>query len=158
MIRCAIWHHLHNFKNVKNTYGGVLLLVKLQGEACNFTESNYSSMGVFHVCQIVQMIPNRATHHVYFATLRIYHLTIVGILIRFSWAWLMYEKKSKSSQPALIWDENHSVNAAFLTDLFNRTNKDPKYCPIWTQCRYSLGTLLAIRYSATQDIRVLKAL
>ena len=25
----------------------------------------------------------------------------------------MYEKKSKSSQPALIWDENHSVNAYF---------------------------------------------
>ena len=23
---CAIWYHLHNLKNVKNTYGGVLLL------------------------------------------------------------------------------------------------------------------------------------
>ena len=27
---CAIWYHLHNLKNVKNTRGGVLLLVKLQ--------------------------------------------------------------------------------------------------------------------------------
>ena len=27
---CAIWYHLHNLKNVKNTYGGVLILVKLQ--------------------------------------------------------------------------------------------------------------------------------
>ena len=26
---CAIWYHLHNFKYVKNTHGGVLLLVKL---------------------------------------------------------------------------------------------------------------------------------
>ena len=26
---CAIWYHLQNFKNVKNTHGGVLLLVKL---------------------------------------------------------------------------------------------------------------------------------
>ena len=25
-MRCAIWYHLHNFKNVKNTHGGVLLL------------------------------------------------------------------------------------------------------------------------------------
>ena len=25
----AIWYHLYNLKNVKNTYGGVLLLVKL---------------------------------------------------------------------------------------------------------------------------------
>ena len=27
---CAIWYHLYNLKNVKNTHGGVLLLVKLQ--------------------------------------------------------------------------------------------------------------------------------
>ena len=27
---CAIWYHLQNFKNVKNTHEGVLLLVKLQ--------------------------------------------------------------------------------------------------------------------------------
>ena len=25
----AIWYHLHNFKKVKNTHGGVLFLVKL---------------------------------------------------------------------------------------------------------------------------------
>ena len=28
------------FKNVKNTYGGVLLLAKLQAKAYNFTKSN----------------------------------------------------------------------------------------------------------------------
>ena len=33
MMRCAIWHHLYNFKNVENTHGGVLILVKLQAEA-----------------------------------------------------------------------------------------------------------------------------
>ena len=27
---CAIWYHLYNLKNVKNTHGGVLILVKLQ--------------------------------------------------------------------------------------------------------------------------------
>ena len=36
---CVIWYHLHNLKNVKNTHGGVLLLVKLQ-TGCNFTKSN----------------------------------------------------------------------------------------------------------------------
>ena len=30
VMRCAIWYHLHNLKNMKNTHGGVLLLVKLQ--------------------------------------------------------------------------------------------------------------------------------
>ena len=29
VMRYAIWYHLHNLKNVKNTYGGVLILVKL---------------------------------------------------------------------------------------------------------------------------------
>ena len=37
---CTIWHHLHNLKNVENTNGGELLLVKLQAQACNFTKSN----------------------------------------------------------------------------------------------------------------------
>ena len=29
-MRCEIWYHLYNFKNVKNTHGGVLILVKLK--------------------------------------------------------------------------------------------------------------------------------
>ena len=29
VMHCAIWYYLHNFKNVKNTHGRVLLLVKL---------------------------------------------------------------------------------------------------------------------------------
>ena len=40
MMRCAIWQHLHNLKNLKNTHGGVLLLVKLQVLTYNFTKSN----------------------------------------------------------------------------------------------------------------------
>ena len=27
---CAIWYHLYKFENVKNTHGGVLLLIKFQ--------------------------------------------------------------------------------------------------------------------------------
>ena len=30
VVLCAIWYHSYNLKNVKNTHGGVLLLVKLQ--------------------------------------------------------------------------------------------------------------------------------
>ena len=30
VIFCAIWYHLYNLKNVKNTHEGVLLLIKLQ--------------------------------------------------------------------------------------------------------------------------------
>ena len=27
VVRCGIWYHLYNLKNMKNTYGGVLFLV-----------------------------------------------------------------------------------------------------------------------------------
>ena len=30
VMRCEIWYHLYNLENVKNTHGGVLILVKLQ--------------------------------------------------------------------------------------------------------------------------------
>ena len=72
VMRCAIWYHLYNLKNVKNTHGGVLILVKLQASADNFTKINTPPWVFFtfvqmHVCmfvQIVQMVPNRATHHI----------------------------------------------------------------------------------------------
>ena len=35
-MRCAIWYHLDNLKNVKNTHDGVLILVKLQASACKY--------------------------------------------------------------------------------------------------------------------------
>ena len=41
-MSCAIWYHLRNLKNVKNTHGEVLLSVKLQTKACNLTKSNTS--------------------------------------------------------------------------------------------------------------------
>ena len=34
VVRCTIWYHLSSLKNVKNTHGGVLILVKLQALAC----------------------------------------------------------------------------------------------------------------------------
>ena len=40
VVRCEIWYYLYNLKNMKNTYGGVLILVKLQAEACDFTKIN----------------------------------------------------------------------------------------------------------------------
>ena len=40
VMLCAIWYHLYNFKNAKNIQGGVLLLVKLHAEGCNFIKSN----------------------------------------------------------------------------------------------------------------------
>ena len=46
-MRCAIWYYLHNLKNVRNAHGGVLILVKLQAEACNFTKINTLSWVFF---------------------------------------------------------------------------------------------------------------
>ena len=40
VMRCAIWHHLYYLKNLSNTHGGMLILIKLQDKACNFAKSN----------------------------------------------------------------------------------------------------------------------
>ena len=37
VIRCAIWYHLYSLENVKNTHGGVLILVKLQATLLKLT-------------------------------------------------------------------------------------------------------------------------
>ena len=42
---CAIWYHLYNLKNMKNTQGGVILLLKLQASTCSFTK-RISSNGI----------------------------------------------------------------------------------------------------------------
>ena len=36
-MRGAIWYHLYNLKNMKNTHGGVLLLVKLEATLLKVT-------------------------------------------------------------------------------------------------------------------------
>ena len=40
-------------------------------------------MGVFHVFKIVQMLPNRTTHHIHLLQMGFYHVSIYGI--RFQW-------------------------------------------------------------------------
>ena len=63
-MRCVIWYHLYNVKNVKNTHGGVLILVKLQPSACNFTKINspswvfFAFFKLYEWYQIVQRITN----------------------------------------------------------------------------------------------------
>ena len=44
VMRCAIWYHLYNLKNVKNIHGGILILIKLQA---------------------LQMVPIRAMHRMF---------------------------------------------------------------------------------------------
>ena len=34
VMLCAIWYHLYNLKNAKNTHGGVLLLVNFSLQLC----------------------------------------------------------------------------------------------------------------------------
>ena len=57
-----ILYHLYKLKNVKNSEGGVLLLVKLPAEVCNFTKSEIPPWMFF----TFQMVPKREKHPVYF--------------------------------------------------------------------------------------------
>ena len=54
---CAICYHSHNFKKVKNTHKGALVLVKLASTATLLLVT--LSMGVFQFLKIVQVVPNR---------------------------------------------------------------------------------------------------
>ena len=60
----AISHQLYNLKNMKNTHGGVLLLVKLHAEFFNFTKSNtpprvtFTFFKLYKWYQIAQSVSN----------------------------------------------------------------------------------------------------
>ena len=57
---CAIWCHINNLKNVKDTHEGVLLLIKLQAEAYNFSKVALLHGCFFHVFNIVLVVASRA--------------------------------------------------------------------------------------------------
>ena len=40
MVRCAIYYHLYNLKNVENEHGGVLILVKITNGTKSRNASN----------------------------------------------------------------------------------------------------------------------
>ena len=59
----AIWYHLYNLKNVKNTLGGLLILVKLHASASNFTKIDtpwvfFMFFKLYKWYQIAQRITN----------------------------------------------------------------------------------------------------
>ena len=70
-MRCAIQYHVHNLKNAKNTYGGKLLLVKLQAEAFNFTKINtppwvfFTFFKLYEWYQIAQSTTFRTLWNIY---------------------------------------------------------------------------------------------
>ena len=55
--------NLYNLKNMKNTHEGVLLLVKLQIKAYDFTRSNSLQWVFITFFWIIKMVPNYAKHH-----------------------------------------------------------------------------------------------
>ena len=62
VMHCAFWYHLRNFKNVKNTHGGVLILIKLQACA-NGTKSRNAShireIKIFWESWLAELLPNK---------------------------------------------------------------------------------------------------
>ena len=77
VMRCAIWWHLYNFKNVKNTHGGVLILVKLQA-------SGFTFFKLYKLYQIAQRITYRLAYHL---ALDRWHIILAFLIFLMSW-WL----------------------------------------------------------------------
>ena len=65
VMRCAIWCNLYNLKNVKNTHGEFLILVKLQADACKFTKINTPPWMLFTFLKLYKwyQIAQRTTNH-----------------------------------------------------------------------------------------------
>ena len=64
VMRWTIWYHLYDLKNAKNTHEGVLILVKLQAGACNFTKINTPSWVFFRFFKLHKwyQIAQHTTH------------------------------------------------------------------------------------------------
>ena len=65
-MRCAIWYHLHNLKNVKNTHGEVLIF-KINTPPWVF----FTFLKLCKWYEIAQRITNK-----YMGILRVYTVTI----------------------------------------------------------------------------------
>ena len=61
-MRYAIWYHLYNLKNVKNITS--VTFSKVAGFQPATLLKVTLLHGVFHIFYIVQMVPNRAKHHI----------------------------------------------------------------------------------------------
>ena len=67
---CAIWYHLCNLKNVKNTHRRVLSWAKLLAEVCNFTKSNTSPwvflslLNYYELYKQYQIVQNNWCKHI----------------------------------------------------------------------------------------------
>ena len=64
VMHCAIWYHLYNLKNAKNTHGEVLILVKLQAVAYSFTKLNSPPWVLFTLLKLYKwyQIAQRTTY------------------------------------------------------------------------------------------------
>ena len=66
VVLCPIWYHMYDLKNVKNTHGGVLLLVSFKLLACNFAKSNTPPWGFLLFVNCVNDTKSRNTSHMMF--------------------------------------------------------------------------------------------
>ena len=64
VMPCSLWYHLFNSKNVKSTHRGVILLVKLQAEACNFTKSITPLWVLFTYFELNKWYQTRKAFHI----------------------------------------------------------------------------------------------
>ena len=60
VMHCAIWYHLYNLKNIKNTHGGVLILVKLQAKINTPSWVFFTFFKLYKWYQIAQRTTNIA--------------------------------------------------------------------------------------------------
>ena len=76
VVRCAIWQHLYNFKNVKNTHGGVLILVQLY----RILVQDFNTFQ-YRICSLVFSIPYSSAFEC--AIVKMNRLILINLVKRF---------------------------------------------------------------------------
>ena len=61
--------YLYKLKNLKNIYRELLLLIKLQGLACNLTKRNTLPRVFLAFFKLYKMVPKRSMHHIFFLSI-----------------------------------------------------------------------------------------
>ena len=97
VMLCAIWYHFYNLKNVKNTHGAVLPVLKLQASTSNATKKNTSPWGfctflkLYEWCQITKKHFNNSFETFTLHSDFTFHLlppTLLFICLQLKWNWV----------------------------------------------------------------------
>ena len=119
-MHCAIRYQLYNLKNVKNSHGGMLILVKLQALACDFTKINtppwlfFTFFKLYKWYQIVQ----RATYYFHNYSFKVSTLFKVKCYVTLAYFSIFIDKHKIGTKQ--LKSTRGSFNSIIIVNILNK--------------------------------------